>query len=102
MKKQETNILVMPTWRIWLDDNIENTLYFKKWSSLLNNKNLINFIEENNITIYFTPHKKASRYLNKFKIKFEKVISFPIKFFPTEQIEEDIKLLIDKIHSQIK
>lgn len=70
---ESKKILFMPTGRIWLEDNIENTMYFKKWSSLLNNKVLINFIENNNINIYFYPNKQLNKYLDKFVIKSENI-----------------------------
>lgn len=70
-------ILIMPTWRNWLgrntnvfvkDEKIEDTLYFKKWNELLNSKKLIEFIEENNISLYFYPHNNMQKFINSFDI----------------------------------
>lgn len=73
-KKQ---ILFMPTWRSWFggtnnefskDENLfKNTNFYQKWNSLLNNKRLIEYIEENNINIYFYPHQHMHKFLNFFK-----------------------------------
>lgn len=68
-------ILIMPTWRNWLgrdtnslhkDEIFKNTEYFKRWNSLINNENLINFIEKNNIKIIFYAHDAMKKYLNEF------------------------------------
>mgnify|MGYP002625225677 CR=1 FL=1 len=66
---ENKKILIMPTERIWLHDKIDETLYFKKWSNLLNNSNLLNFIEDNNIFIYFYPSKQLNEYIDRFKFK---------------------------------
>lgn len=69
-------ILIMPTWRNWLGRDLNklskqevftDTLYYKRWNSLLNNSNLIDFIEKNNIEIYFYPHYNMHKYLASFK-----------------------------------
>lgn len=68
-------ILIMPTWRNWLgrhlnslNKNIEfkQTEYFKHWNSILNNKDLIDFIEKRDITISFYPHISMQKYLKDF------------------------------------
>lgn len=92
-KKQ---ILIIPTWRNWLgrDTNIlgekinfENTDYFKNWSSVLNNKMLISFIEENDIIVKFYPHIQMQKYINFFETKSKniKIVSFE---------EQDIQALL--------
>ena len=73
-KKQ---ILIMPTWRSWLgrdtnaickQEDFKNTSYFKNWEGLLNNSEFINYIENNNIIIYFYPHIHMQKYLKYFKV----------------------------------
>lgn len=61
-------ILIMPTFRNYLTKgSIESTIFFRKWNSLLNNEELINFIEEKDLTIYFYVHSKMHKYIDKFK-----------------------------------
>lgn len=79
-------ILVMPTYRKHISKNITNTLFYKRWNSLLNNNELINFIEENNIMIYFYLHKNMHKYLNKFYTS-----SKNIKIIKDEDITNIIK-----------
>lgn len=58
-------ILIMPTYRK-IKDSFNKSLYFKRWNSLINNKELIRCIEDNDITIYFYLHKKMQKYINSF------------------------------------
>ena len=61
-------ILIMPTYRNYLTKGkIESTIFFRKWNSLLNNDELIRFIEEKDLTIYFYVHSKMHKYIDKFK-----------------------------------
>ena len=70
-------VLIMPTWRNWLGKNFnkfnqikdfENTKYFKSWNSILNNKELIKYIEKNDILIDFYPHINMQKYINYFSV----------------------------------
>lgn len=70
------SILIMPTWRNWLgkDTNklfktkdFQNTDFFKHWNGLLNNKKLINYVEKNDITVYFYPHIHMQKFLSSFQ-----------------------------------
>lgn len=72
-KKQ---IVIMPTWRNWLgrEKNIlekaevfEKTEYFQRYYSLINNVRFLKFIENNDIIVYFFPHRNMQRFLKKFK-----------------------------------
>ncbi len=71
-KKQ---ILIMPTWRNWLGRetnklgdkiNFIKTNFYKNWNEFLNNKELIKFLESNNLEILFYPHIDFQKYLKDF------------------------------------
>lgn len=73
-------ILVMPTWRSWIgniteksfqfDDVSEftHTEYFERWNSFLQNVELMELLEEYNLTLVFYPHRRMQPYLNSFRI----------------------------------
>ena len=69
-KPNKKKILLMPTWRQWLDNKddlfLEST-YFKTYSNLLNNKVLKNFLKINNIELIFAPHNNVKMHINSFK-----------------------------------
>ncbi|MEB7725171.1 CDP-glycerol glycerophosphotransferase family protein [Mammaliicoccus fleurettii] len=61
-------ILIMPTWRDWLnsDFTFENSEYLEKYLSLIKNKKLNQLIESNNVEINFYPHYRAQSYFKLF------------------------------------
>ncbi|WP_099467039.1 CDP-glycerol glycerophosphotransferase family protein [Konateibacter massiliensis] len=68
-------ILVMPTWRGWLsppsDSNkvdgkrlevFQETEYYKEWQGLLDDVNLIQYIEKNGYQLIFYPHREMQKF----------------------------------------
>ena len=71
-------ILIIPTWRSYIDKNLsehefKQTDYYKKYNSLLNNANLIEYIEENDIKVVFYPHILMQQWINCFTSSSEKI-----------------------------
>ena len=54
----------MPTWRKGLNtrNKFLKSSYYETWSSLIKNKNLIYYLEKNNIKLQFYMHIKLQRY----------------------------------------
>lgn len=85
-KINKNQIVFMPTWRNWIGlptkksyeiENIksfENTEYFQKCNELINNKDIIDFLEKNNLKLYFYPHRNMQKYISLFKSKSSNVI----------------------------
>lgn len=63
-------ILLMPTWRPWLDDVSEERFmasdYYKSYTALLNSNRLQTSLENNNITLNFYIHPKLKSFIDKF------------------------------------
>lgn len=68
-------ILVMPTWRGWLsppsDSNkvnekrlelFQETQYYKEWQGLLDDSDLIQYIEQNGYRLVFYPHREIQKF----------------------------------------
>jgi len=77
-KIKEKQVLIMPTWRNWLGretnkltEKVEfkETEYYKNWNGLLNNKDFLQYIENERIKVLFYPHINMQKYLNEFEIK---------------------------------
>ncbi len=78
IKVDKKKILVMPSWREWLnrkteayyefkyDGKFENSEYYKKWNSFLNNKKLKEFLEFNGLELVFYPHRNVQSNLRLF------------------------------------
>ena len=74
-KKQ---ILLIPSWREWIGSKneyssryedisvFENTEYFIKYQSLINNQGLISLLEESNIDLFFYPHRNMQQFIQSF------------------------------------
>ena len=70
-------VLIMPTWRNWIAREVEcekyegtkvfeETEYFRYWNGFLNNKEFIEFLEKNDLTAIFYPHRNMQKYLGSF------------------------------------
>lgn len=97
-------ILIMPTWRNWLGrdfnklnriNSFKETEYYKKWNSLINNENLINFIEKNNIQILFYPHINMQKYINDFNTKSKNIQILNIDYDIQKVLKESALLITD-------
>lgn len=64
-KKQ---ILLMPTWRIWLNPgNFLQSAFWKNYSALLTNPELHQLLRENGMRLVFYPHYEMQPYLHEFE-----------------------------------
>lgn len=65
-KNKPQDILVMPTWRDWLntEKGFLESKYFAYYKSLLENNKLIQALEEYNVKIHFYPHYRARKYFD--------------------------------------
>jgi CDP-glycerol glycerophosphotransferase (TagB/SpsB family) len=65
-----STILLMPTWRSWMDDLPEDkfvmTEYYKQYVSLLNSRQLEEILNQFDIHLYFFIHPKFKTYIDKF------------------------------------
>ncbi|MBO6195204.1 MAG: CDP-glycerol glycerophosphotransferase family protein [Bacilli bacterium] len=76
-KVNKNQILIMPTWRNWLGREtnslgkkieFKETTFYKNWNELLNDKEFVNYIENNNLKVLFYPHINMKKYINTFSI----------------------------------
>lgn len=70
--KKKNQILIMPTWRTWLEDmsdeEFKQSDYFREYSKLLESKQLAHFLQKENTKINFYIHPKLKQYLHLFSI----------------------------------
>ena len=71
-KETKKQILIMPTWRHYLEfkplQYIKNNEHFKRFNSLINNEKLIEIAKKYDYEIIFKPHPKMIEYLELFDI----------------------------------
>lgn len=101
----ENLILIMPTWRMWLNYekaekksailNFENSQYYKYYSYILSDADLINYLRNNNYKVVFYLHFQMQRFSGSFKKYENDVIEVAEKeFYDVQDLLKRSKLLI--------
>lgn len=102
--KQE--ILFMPTWREYCmqpnwrkekkvtDNDFLNSIFFKKYQHLLNNRNLHKILDNNNLNLIIYLHPEAQKYKKYFSSISKRIKFIDTKKFSIQQKIKDSKLLI--------
>ncbi len=102
----KNQILIMPSWREWLtkktdayyefnyDKVFEHSNYYKYWNKLLNDTELIEFIEKNNLKIIFYPHRNMQPFLEYFKISSQNIIIATWKEYDIQKLLKESAVMI--------
>lgn len=105
-KIKKNQILVMPTWRVWLDipemnkgnsdrnKNFTETTYFKKWYEFLNDKALLEYIEKNDLILIFYPHSNMQKYIKNFKTTSKNIKIADDKNYDVQNLLKESEILI--------
>ncbi len=101
--KTKNFILVMPTFRRWLQtndlDKISNSDYVYYWNHFLNNRELISKLRRNKLKIIFYPHYVMQKNIDMFNVNNKEVIVGRIKDFDVQNLLKECKLLITDFSS---
>ncbi|WP_101773101.1 CDP-glycerol glycerophosphotransferase family protein [Peptostreptococcus faecalis] len=107
----KNQILLMPTWRkgiitpsylregIGDEEVFRNSDYFKSLNSLINNKKLINMLEENKADLIFYPHYEMQPYKSAFEISSDRVVIADKGEFDVQELLKESKLMITDFSS---
>jgi CDP-glycerol glycerophosphotransferase len=97
-KKQ---ILIMPTWRVWLKSekvSMNNTFidsdYFKNYNDLINNDYLINILETHNIDLIFYPHNDMQEFIDQFSTRSDNIVIANKTKYDLQQLLKESSLLV--------
>lgn len=103
---EKRSVLLMPSMRAWLNvidketEEIEGSKsftdsnYFKTFNSLINNSNLILFLEKNDIYLYFYPHPNMQKYLHLFKTSNKRIVLASQNDFDMQELLKQCDFLI--------
>lgn len=96
---QERHVLVMPTWRNWLEEVSDVVFmasdYYRNYMSLLNDARLARLLEEQDLYLDFYIHPKFREYLSDFTVSNgNRVRMIPFGAEPLNQLIMGCKLLI--------
>lgn len=96
--KGRREILVMPTWRNWLDDvdseEFKKSEYYKNYTTLLNSERLDRILKENDVKLNFYIHPKFKDYIGNFNIDAERVHLIPFGTQPLNELMMECNMLI--------
>ncbi len=96
-KKQ---ILVMPTWRMYIrneihapsqekmEEKFRETEYFKHWDGLLRAEGFLRLLEEWDLRVVFYPHREMRRFLHAFEILHPRIA---VASWPDHDVQELLK-----------
>lgn len=91
-------ILVMPTWRNWLDDADSKTFmessYYKNYMRLLNSGRLSKILNENDVKMNFYIHPKFKDYIKNFAIDASRIRLVPFGSEPLNELMMQCNMLI--------
>ncbi len=104
----KNRILIMPTWREWLQKNVvrdyvgntENaedfchSEYFLRWNELLQDDDFNDYIKANKLEVIFYPHRNMQPYLNKFTTKNNCIKIASWKEYDVQDLLKSSQLLI--------
>lgn len=91
-------IVVMPTWREWLDDVSEEEFreseFYRNYQDLVTDREIQTFLEEENICMLFCPHPKAQKYGALFQTSSELVQIISYQDVELNQLLMECSLLV--------
>ena len=97
--KVKDQILLMPTWRLYLGDRTEAELsqseYVTRWNAVLRDPRLLEALKENGKTLVFYPHYEVQKnYLHLFSANDPAVIVADFDHYDVQQLLKESQLLI--------
>ena len=96
--QENRNILIMPTWRNWLDsvsdEAFENSAYFRNYMQLLNSERFSKILEKYDLQIYFYLHAKFQSHLKTFHIASDRINVLSFGDTPVNEMLMKCRMLI--------
>lgn len=110
-KVKQNQILVMPTWREWIDtptskstllddiSDFKNTEYFQAWNAFLNSKKIAELLDQFELTMIFYPHRNMQKYIKEFTKSSDKIIMADWEKYDVQTLLKESAFLITDLSS---
>lgn len=97
----EKIILVMPTWRKYLNfsDSIKDSEFYKYYMTLLNDNDISSLLNKYNYKLIFYPHILFQKYLHEFSVSSDNVILASVNDYDVQDLLKRSSLLITDFSS---
>ena len=97
-RKKEKHILVMPTWRKWLEETTDEIFlgseYYRKYMELINSGGIAGFLKKYDLYMDFYIHPKFREQIKQFSTTSERISLIPFGTEPLNELMMDCKMLI--------
>ncbi len=94
----EREILLMPTWRNWLDDmsdeQFKESNFYQNYMKLLKGQELQEVLEKNDLTLNFYLHPRFKEYFDNFNIDIKRINFIPFGGQPLNELLMKCRMLI--------
>ena len=101
--KEKKQILIMPTFRKWLQNiTVEEFLdseFYKEWNSILCDSNLNERLLKSNIKLIFYPHYELQKFVDCFNNASSNIVIADFAHFDVQQLLKESQLLITDFSS---
>lgn len=101
-ESEPKDILLMPTWRDWIntDQQFLESEYYLTYANLIKNEKLLSLLEQHNVNLNFYPHYRSQVYFNKDIADLSDRVHFiPLGSISVQQLLKDHALLITDFSS---
>ena len=102
-RKTKQQILVMPTFRRWLqgkpNQEVVDSEYLTVWNNFLNDSQIAKLLEENDLDLIFYPHYVMQKYVQMFHTKCSKIKIAKFEDYDVQTLLAESKLLVTDFSS---
>lgn len=94
--QNKRQILIMPTWRMYIrDQKFSNTEYFKTWSSVLSDSRIGALLKQHDYNLLFYPHYEVQKHIEDFQnLKLADNVSIADFEYDVQTLLKESELLI--------
>lgn len=94
--KTKNQILIMPTWRMYINDEKQflESAYYQQWNLLLKDPQLAEYLERNNLSAIFYPHYEVQKYLHCFQPASDRIVLADFANYDVQTLLKESKLLV--------
>lgn len=94
--KGKNQILIMPTWRMYLSDekSFLESSYYHQWNRVLTDPRLADYLRKHDLTAFFYPHFEVQKYLHHFQSGSDRIILADFARFDVQTLLRESKLVV--------
>ena len=96
--KTKREILIMPTWRMYLSrmnkEEFRKSEYYIRWNEILQDPRISDILRKNDLKLVFYPHYEMQKFIDCFNYADENIVVANFGNFDVQQLLIDAKMLI--------